>query len=231
MAGHKNRAANRAAYEKRCRELGGRRPASGIPAGGSKGPGLGGKFPGHRPPVGWDWLTHGASSPRVVSQVADQLRAELLEVRPDLAAPEFAPALAAWATAEARCQLLRNYSDDHGLLDSDGDPLSYVKLSEQMEGRAARARATLGLDPRSSAALARERADATTTLVGLAQLADAGRAALDSRSTPQLAGPLEGDRPAGVARLDQHLDAPLDEDQSAGRPGPLDGDHDEEAGR
>lgn len=180
MPGHSRKAENRAKYEAKCRELGGRRPASGIPSG---GPASGiPAHPGDRPPVGWDRLEHGATSPTVVSQVAERLRDELLEVRPDLGSAEYRPALAAWSVAEARCQLLRNYSDQKGLLGDDGDPLPYVKLSESVEARAAKERARLGLDPRSSAALARERAEATGSVVSLAALADAGRQALDSRT-------------------------------------------------
>lgn len=184
MPGHSRKIENRKRYEERCAELGGRRPASGIPSG---GPASGiPAHPGERPATGWD-PKHGATSPRIVSQVADQLREELLAVRPDLAGPEFAGALAAWSVAEARCQLLRNYSDDVGLLDPDtGEPLPFLTLSERVEQRAAKTRAALGLDPRSSAALARERAEATGSVVSLAQLAEAGRAALDSRNRPAL---------------------------------------------
>lgn len=203
MAGHKNRAINRAKYEAKCRELG-RRPASGIPAGGSKGRGEGGKYPGDRPPGGIP--THGATSPTVVSAVAERLRDELLEVRPDLGSAEYRPALAAWSVAEARCQLLRNYSDQKGLLGDDGQPLPYVKLSESVEARAAKERARLGLDPRSSAALARERAEATGSVVSLAALADAGRQALDSRTIGTSPLELEAGSDPAEGHDDHHHD-------------------------
>ena len=209
MAGHRKDSAahkeNRRRYEEKCAELGGRRPASGIPSG---GPASGiPAHPGHRPPTGWDWLTHGASSPAIVSEVAERLRAELLAARPDLAGPSFAAALAAWSVAEARCALLRNYSDDVGLLDPDtGEPLPFVVLSERVEARAAKARAVLGLDPRSSAALARERAEASGSVVSLAALAEAGRQALDSRTIGTSPLELEAGSDSAEGHDDHHRD-------------------------
>ncbi len=203
MPGHSRKAENRRKYEQRCKELG-RRVGSGIPSG---GPASGiPAHPGERPATGWA-PTHGATSPRIVSAVADHLREELLEVRPDLAIPEFSESVTAWSVAEARCQLLRNYSDDVGLLDDDGQPLGYTGLSEKLEGRAAKLRATLGLDPRSAATLARERAEATGSTMSLVQLAEAGRQALEARDATVLE--LE---PVDEMHTDQDVQHPLHQD-------------------
>jgi hypothetical protein len=65
----------------------------------------------------------------------------------------------------------------------------------RLEAAAARHRAVLGLDPRSEAALARERAEAATLAVDLHALADRGRAALAAREIDGLPAPpdLAGD--------------------------------------
>jgi hypothetical protein len=187
MAGHKNRAANRRKYEERVRELGAR-VGSGIPAGGvGKGDKSGIPASGNERVE----LTHGATSSRVVMPVAEDLERQLLEVRPDLAGVEFAAALRAWSIAEAKCQLLRVYADDHGVLDPEsGKPLAYTGYAETCERTAVKAREKLGLDPMSSAKLAHERAEAAGSSITLEQIAARGREALDGRD---ISGELEAD--------------------------------------
>lgn len=149
-------------------------PPSGIPAKGTRPP----FTPGNLAPV-----THGARSPRVYGDLAQRLAAGLAEDRPDLAA--YPEAVAAWATAEAQAALLRRHVAEVGPLDSESSKPREALLLwlTRLESAAARHRATLGLDPRSEAALARERAAASVLAVDLDALAERGRQALAARST------------------------------------------------
>lgn len=129
-------------------------------------------------------LGPGHRSPRVYSSVAAALVVGLVEQRPDLAAhPE---ALASWSDAEARAALLRSHLDEHGMIGDDGEPReNLLRQLDRFERRAADARQRLGLDPRSEAELALLRARAMregqlAPAVNLGQLAEVGRAALDS---------------------------------------------------
>jgi hypothetical protein len=165
---------------------------SGIPAGGpGQGPPSGIPAKGERPPFTPGNLaaaTHGARSPRVYGPLAEALAAGLVEDRPDLAA--YPEAVAAWATAEAQAALIRRHVAEVGPLD-DGKPRDAVLTwLTRLEGAAARHRATLGLDPRAEAALARERAAASVLAVDLDALAERGRAVLAARDSapPDLAG-------------------------------------------
>ena len=157
------------------------RPASGVPAKGSRPP----FSKGNLAPA-----THGARSPRVYGDLAQHLAVGLMEDRPDLAS--YPEAVAAWATAEAQAALMRRHVDTVGPIDSEnGKPRDSVLLwLTRMEGAAMRHRAVLGLDPRSEAALSRERAEASVLAVDLDALAERGRAALESRGTgvPDLPG-------------------------------------------
>lgn len=159
-------------------------PASGIPAKGRRAP----FAPGHA-----YRMRSGARSPRVYGALAEELTAGMLEKRPDLAA--YPEALGAWATAEAQAVLLRRDLELNGMFDPEnGTPReAALKWSNTLERRAAKAREALGLDPRSEAALARERAAASALAVDLESLAEAGRQSLAERSQ---AGVLEPD-PAG----------------------------------
>lgn len=122
---------------------------------------------------------HGARAPRVYGTLAEQLTAGLLEARPDLAA--YPEAVAGWATSEAQATLLRRHLDQVGTIDAEtqeprGSALNHLRWFEQA---AAKHRQTLGLDPRSEAELARERATAATLGVNLEALAQQGRQALN----------------------------------------------------
>jgi hypothetical protein len=160
-------------------------PASGVPASG---------IPAHgtRPPFasGNTLALHsGHRTPRVYGSLAEHLVAGLAEDRPDLTS--YPEALAAWATAEAQAALLRRHLDEVGLMDEGGQPRKgLLDWLVRLENLAARQRSTLGLDPRSEAQLARERAEAATLAVDLDALAARGRAAMARRRepVPDLAG-------------------------------------------
>jgi hypothetical protein len=92
-------------------------------------------------------LKHGATSPRVLQPVADQLAAGLGEVAPWTSAPVFAGSVASWAWAEAQGYLLRQWLDEHGLVDDEGQPRPAARMLEQVEGRLAGLRGQLGLTP------------------------------------------------------------------------------------
>lgn len=167
--------------------------ASGIPAGGpGQGPASGLPARGERPPFPQGntlSTTHGARAPRVYGALAEALAAGLAEDRPDLAV--YPEAVAAWATAEAQAALLRRHLDQVGTIDPDtGEPrpgaLNWLRSFEKL---AADHRATLGLDPRSEAALARERAAAVTLAVDLTALAERGRAVLAAREAAGIPAP------------------------------------------
>lgn len=142
-----------------------------------------GHRPGTRPPLPPGHtltMSHGARAPRVYGEVAERLAAGLLEDRPDLAA--YPEAVAGWATAEAQAQLMRRHLAEVGSIDPEsGEPRgSALNHLRWFEASAAKHRQTLGLDPRSEAELARERAAAVTLGVNLENLAERGRAALSA---------------------------------------------------
>ncbi|MBP1325314.1 hypothetical protein JOF28_000546 [Leucobacter exalbidus] len=129
-------------------------------------------------------LGPGHRSPRVYSRIAAALVGGLIEQRPDLAT--YPESLASWSDSEARAALLRAYLDEHGMLDDTGEAReTLLRQLDRFERRAADARQRLGLDPRSEAELALLRARAMregqlAPTVDLSQLAEMGRAALDS---------------------------------------------------
>jgi hypothetical protein len=123
-------------------------------------------------------LRHGARSDRFVEPLAAAFREVLLADRPDLAA--YPEALAAWATAEARCERLRVWTSEHGLVGADGKVTNSHDLL-MFEAQAARFRAQLGLDPMSDAQLQKSRADAVLTVVDLESIRARGREAFARR--------------------------------------------------
>lgn len=153
-----------------------RGPASGIPARGTRPP----FAPGNTVN-----LRSGHRSPRVYGELAQRLAAGLLEDRPDLAA--YPEAVAAWSTLEAQAALLRRHAAEVGVIDPETNSPreKLLTLLPRLEKQAAAHRSRLGLDPRSEAALARERAAASVLAVDLEGLAQRGRAALEAR---ELAG-------------------------------------------
>lgn len=122
--------------------------------------------------------THGATSPARVGDRAEQIAEQAAAAVHFLAAPDFAPALRAWARAEASLELLAEWIDAHGLLDAEGNPRSAVTTLLRFESLAAKHRARLGLDPSSRARLERELADAASARFDLEALIDEGRKTL-----------------------------------------------------
>lgn len=168
-------------------------PASGVPASGISARGT-------RPPFAPGnamHLTHGSRSPRVYLPLAEHLAAGLLDERPDLAA--YPVAVARWAEWEARAVLMRRHLAEVGDLDGtgpDAEPRKgATKWLRECENAAERAAAVLGLDPRSEASLARERAAASLVAVDLEAIAERGREALARRVA---AGEVGEPDPAGA---------------------------------
>ncbi len=96
---------------------------------------------------------HGADSERRWRPIADRLAAEALDQAPWLGRRSFRAALAAWAKAEARVELVDAWLDEHGVLDADGVPRPAATYALRLEASAATRRAALGLDPQSFARL------------------------------------------------------------------------------
>ncbi len=171
-------------------------PASGLPASGIPASGIPARGTGTRPPLPLGHtlsMSHGARSPRVFGDLARRLAAGLTEDRPDL--DRYPEAVAAWATAEAQTALIRRHLAEVGPLDDEGEPRGgLLGWLTRLESAAARHRAVLGLDPRSEAALSRERAAASVLAVDLEAIAETGRRAIARReaaglpSTPDLVG-------------------------------------------
>lgn len=90
-------------------------------------------------------LTHGADSKRTVAPLADEIAAELLAVAPWCAVPAFMPEVRAWAWEEARVRLLQAWVNEYGLLDDRSE--GALGQLERAQGRAARLRQNLGLNP------------------------------------------------------------------------------------
>lgn len=127
----------------------------------------------------------GAHSPRVVSPLAAELAAVLVAQRPDLAEHEYS--VMAWARTEVQAGLLRSYIDEHGLVDEKGKPRdAMLRHLASFERLASTLRDRLGLDPRSQAALARERMEATRTAFDLEAFQADGRAIIEQRERAEL---------------------------------------------
>jgi hypothetical protein len=128
-------------------------------------------------------LKHGANSERLVGPRAAELAEAAKATVPWLAERSFAPAVDAWARAEAGAALIAEYLDGlGGLLDDDGRPWPAVEVLLKFERRAEKGRARLGLDPASRARLEREMADVSRTRVDLDRLLRAGREAMARRT-------------------------------------------------
>ena len=122
---------------------GGRVPAGGL---GRGGPRRGYSWPPFEPD-NWAGLRHGATSPRVLGPVADRLAEGLGEVAPWTVAGAFVGSVASWAHAEAQVYLLRQYVDERGVLDEDGQPRPAAGMLERVELRLVGLRDRLGLTP------------------------------------------------------------------------------------
>lgn len=167
---------------------------SGIPAAGTPFSPANGSY---------DPVTHGATSPTIYGERANVIAAQLLDVRPDLAA--FPSAVRSWAIAEARAELLREHEARVGLLDDD-DPKAFTKLSMQIESQLDRARQRLGLDPIAAMQLQSARATAAVQTIDLQQVAAQGRAVLEQRRAEL----------AAQAEAESEAESPVsDEEESA----------------
>lgn len=126
-------------------------------------------------------LKHGATTPRIVNPLAQQLCDDVLSrAEPDgmpwLQTLAFRPALEAWARHEARVLLLTRYLEQKstdanagGMLDDD-DVRPATDLLIKFESAAANARARLGLDPVAAARLGRDTAGARVDMARLMAL-------------------------------------------------------------
>lgn len=127
----------------------------------------------------------GHRSPRIVSPLAEELAAALVEIRPDLA--DFPHAVRGWARTEVQAALLRSWLDDHGVVDDDGKPRdAMLRHLGSFERLAIAQRDRLGLDPRSQAALARERVEASRGAFDLEQFMREGQEALERRQQAEI---------------------------------------------
>jgi hypothetical protein len=123
---------------------------------------------------------HGAFS-RFVLDEADELATTIAEHAPHLAYAD-APALRDYAVAQARAWRLAAYVEEHGELDDDGAPRPALRALSEWLARAEKARARLGLDPASRAALAVDELQARRTAGALArdELAEGRRLRLEA---------------------------------------------------
>jgi hypothetical protein len=106
-------------------------------------------------------VKHGAGSPRKLDPIARELVDDLLrdESVTYLRARRFASAVAAWATAEAKCQLLATWVEGMALVDatdSGQGRTSPLELLRRWEETAQSRRSKLGLDPSSAARLGKD---------------------------------------------------------------------------
>lgn len=128
-------------------------------------------------------IRHGAWSARRVDPLAAELVQTAVSSVSWLDDPTYRPAVTAWARAEARCQLLAEYLDEHGLLDpATGEPRPALVAAERMERLAVQQRQRLGLDPASRSQL---EATLTTARQGQAALEEAirrGQEAMERRA-------------------------------------------------
>lgn len=132
------------------------------------------EFEGQRPPFNGPpgntlALQHGAYSPRVIDPLTAEIRASVLEdpATDYLAAARFAPAVWAWARAEAQVQVLTEYlakaaeAAENGVGDLGQERVrSAYLLLHRAEARALSGRRQLGLDPLAAARLGRDKAAA-----------------------------------------------------------------------
>jgi hypothetical protein len=132
----------------------------------------------HRPPRAYQprnvaAVVHGASSDRIVDELAARYRERALDLlggtMPGYLAerPEWDAAILAWSRAEARAWLLARYLDDVGLLDQDGNPRPAVATAMQAEQVAAKARDALGLNPVAAAKLGQSLASGAVDIARL----------------------------------------------------------------
>lgn len=122
-------------------------------------------------------VRHGAFSKARMEPIAQELAAGLVVDRPDLA--HFPEAVMAWASACASWLTLEEHLAEHGMFDEHGKlRAGPVEWARRFRRDVVDLGARLGLDPRSYAELARDRANATRTAFDLDRLRERGRQAL-----------------------------------------------------
>jgi hypothetical protein len=124
---------------------------------------------------------HGAFSARRWRPLAEELAAEALDESPWLTRPAFRRAVHAWATTEAKAELVDRYLDGHGLLNAEGVPHPANALSDRLHARAITLRGQLGFDPVSFAKLLATFAGIPGGEDALEQLRAEGRRLVDAR--------------------------------------------------
>lgn len=127
-------------------------------------------------------LKHGADSPRTIQPVADELEAWLHEVAPWTRAPSNLATVKAWAWAEARARLIRQWLDEHETVNDEGDVPNAATYLERIEARRDRLSHDLALNPQSMARLV-----STLASVAVAGKDDDGLAALKAEGARILA--------------------------------------------
>ena len=109
-------------------------------------------------PGNWLALRHGGSSsrlPELVSPRTDELVEGIFSIAPHLDRDADLLAVRACALAEAVIERLAAYAAEHGIVDAErGKPSGVMEPLRSWMATAERARARLGLDPRSRAELA-----------------------------------------------------------------------------
>jgi hypothetical protein len=121
-------------------------------------------------------LTHGASSPRVIAERAEQVHAELLTAAPYLDEERFLPAVAKYLQAAARESLLHQHI--LALSESKGAAAVPSRVWEQATAAtrlAAKLGSDLGLDPIGHARIRSLTAGATVDEASITELQERGR--------------------------------------------------------
>jgi hypothetical protein len=90
---------------------------------------------------------------RRIRPIAEEIARMLPEVAPWTARPAFDGAVRSLAWVEAQIMVLREWIDEHGILDDDGHPQDAVTLLQRFEPQAWTLRAELGLTPQALARL------------------------------------------------------------------------------
>jgi Phage terminase, small subunit len=123
----------------------------------------------------------GPYASRITARLTDELVAEMLELRPDLATEWARPVLRCWCQAYALSQQFALALDAGGPFKTDGEPrASYLKEWRAAVRTMNELGKELGLSPASYARLAQEQAAAISSSASVEALASRGRAAIEA---------------------------------------------------